>query len=97
MINQVMGVKMVGVNCRGAAPVLNAVMSGEVSVALLVYPLVRIHLDNGKPHALAVTSAKRTSIAPNIPTVQESTGEFEKFFRSEVKRWSELLKEMNLK
>lgn len=72
MINRVMNVNMLNVNYRGAAPVLNAVMSGEISVALMVYPLVRLHLESGKLHAIAVTSAKRTSIAPNIPTIQES-------------------------
>lgn len=72
MISQAAGVKMLGVNYRGAGPVQNAVLSGEVSLAILVYPLARLHVENGKLRPIAVTSAKRSSLFPNVPTVRES-------------------------
>jgi len=72
MISQAAGIKMLSVNYRGAGPVQTAVMSGEVSLAMLVYPLARLQIENGKLRPIAVTSAKRSSLFPDVPTVRES-------------------------
>ncbi len=72
MISQAAGIKMLSVNYRGAGPVQTAVTSGEISLALLIYPLARLQIENGKLRPIAVTSAKRSSMFPTVPTVPES-------------------------
>lgn len=72
LMKQHTGTDMVFVPYRGAGPVMNAVVSGEVGFAMLVTPLVRPHLDNGKLRALAVTSKNRISLMPELPTMIES-------------------------
>lgn len=66
------GIHIVRVAYKGAAPAITALVSGEVQVTLsgvgTLLPLVKA----GKLRALAVTSAKRSSQAPEIPTVSES-------------------------
>ena len=72
LMKQHTGTNMVFVPYRGAGPVMNAVVSGEVGFAMLVTPLARPHLDNGKLRALAVTSKNRISLLPQLPTMAES-------------------------
>jgi tripartite-type tricarboxylate transporter receptor subunit TctC len=66
------GVKMTHVPYKGSAPGLNDVISGQAQVMfdtmLTAYPQVKA----GKVRALAVTSATRSPVAPDIPTVAES-------------------------
>jgi len=66
------GTNMVFVPYRGAGPVMNAVVSGEVGFAMLVTPLARPHVDSGKLRVLAVTSKNRISLMPQVPTMSES-------------------------
>ena len=57
---------------KGAGPALTDLMGGQVSAMIdplpSSYPLVK----GGKLKALAVTSSKRVSFMPNVPTVAES-------------------------
>lgn len=72
LVKQHTGTDMVFVPYRGAGPVMNAVVSGEVGFAMLVTPLARPHLDNGKLRVLAVTSKNRISLLPSVPTMSEA-------------------------
>ncbi len=56
---------------RGAAPAMNALLSGEVHLGFLVPPLVQPYLPAGKMRALAVTARKRAAVLPGLPTLQE--------------------------
>jgi tripartite-type tricarboxylate transporter receptor subunit TctC len=66
------GADMVHVPYKGSTPARVAVMSGEVQVVfdglLPSLPLIK----DGKVRALGVTNARRTGIAPDIPTIAES-------------------------
>lgn len=66
------GTDMVHVPYKGSAPLLTDLLSGEVSAAFdnLLFQLPYIRA--GKTRALAVTSAQRSPLAPEIPTVAES-------------------------
>jgi tripartite-type tricarboxylate transporter receptor subunit TctC len=66
------GVKMVHIPYKGAAPAVIDTMAGNVSVLFAAYPSVSGQERAGKLRALAVTSAKRVEIAPNLPTVAEA-------------------------
>ena len=66
------GLDLVHVPFKGTGPALTAVISGQVQMMfsnmLPAMPQVR----GGKLHGLAVTSAKRSPAAPDVPTVAES-------------------------
>nr|WP_255581587.1 tripartite tricarboxylate transporter substrate binding protein [Cupriavidus sp. AU9028] len=65
-------IKMTHVPYNGSAPILPALVSGEVSVAFdpLLVPMP--HVKSGKINVLAVASAKRWPGEPDIPTMQEA-------------------------
>lgn len=56
---------------RGNTPAVTAVLSGEVDGGILATPGMLPHVQSGKINALAVTSARRSQLAPNLPTVAE--------------------------
>lgn len=72
LLNTMAGMQTVRVPFKGAPPALAALMSGEVQIVIssigTLLPLARA----GKVRALAVTSAKRSIAAPDLPTVQEA-------------------------
>jgi len=65
------GIRQHQVPYKGVAPIVTALMSGEVQSAFLVIPLVKPHLASGRMRAIGVSSAKRSSALPGIPTLQE--------------------------
>lgn len=65
-------IEMLHVPYKGGAPAVNAVIGGEVQVTFNVITGPLPHVRSGKLRALAVSSAKRVEIAPDVPTVIES-------------------------
>lgn len=65
------GIKIQHVPYKGNSPAVMAVMSGEVDAGALATPGMLPHVKAGKINALAVTSRKRSKLAPEIPTVAE--------------------------
>jgi len=57
---------------KGTAPVMNDLLSGQVPVAFGVLPPALGNLQAGKLRAIAVTSKKRFSLLPDVPTFDES-------------------------
>ncbi|MDP9877883.1 tripartite-type tricarboxylate transporter receptor subunit TctC [Variovorax boronicumulans] len=57
---------------RGAAPVINDVLAGQIDLAFGTLPSVAPMLTGGKLRALAVTSAQRSPLLPDVPTFAES-------------------------
>jgi tripartite-type tricarboxylate transporter receptor subunit TctC len=66
------GIDMVHVPYKGAAPANNAVLGGEVQLVIASTVSLLPHVQAGKLRGLAVTTARRTPVAPDIPTVAES-------------------------
>lgn len=66
------GVKMTHVPYKGSAPALTDVMAGQVDLMFDTMLSSMLHVKAGKLKALAVTSAQRSSVAPDLPTVAES-------------------------
>jgi tripartite-type tricarboxylate transporter receptor subunit TctC len=68
------GVKLTHVPFSGAGPALNAVVAGHVGLAALSGETsgLKDFIHAGKLRALAVTSAKRWTARPEIPTVAEA-------------------------
>ncbi|UUZ75255.1 tripartite tricarboxylate transporter substrate binding protein [Polaromonas sp. P1(28)-13] len=55
----------------GGPPILNAMMGGQVHMTLLPASTVMPLVQAGKLAAVAVTSAKRSPLAPELPSMQE--------------------------
>ncbi|HLQ93801.1 MAG TPA: tripartite tricarboxylate transporter substrate binding protein [Xanthobacteraceae bacterium] len=66
------GIQLTHVPYRGAAPALQDVIAGRVDSFFNNIAPVMPLINDGKVRALAVTTAKRTPAAPDIPTVAES-------------------------
>jgi tripartite-type tricarboxylate transporter receptor subunit TctC len=65
------GVDMVHVPYRGSAPALTDLIGGQVHVLFEPLPSTIEHIRGGKLRALAVTTATRQEILPDLPTVGE--------------------------
>lgn len=64
-------VDIVAIPYKGLAAALTAGIAGEVQVVITGLTAGLTHIKSGKLRALAVTTAKRTPAAPDIPTVAE--------------------------
>src|SRR6266446_1865645 len=66
------GIRMVHVPYKGGPPGVNDVLGGRVGIMLAAAPTVLPHIRAGKLRGLAMTSARRSAFAPEIPTIAES-------------------------
>ncbi len=65
------GIDMVHVPYKGAGPALTDVIGGQVQIMCTSPLAVLPHAKSGRLRAIAMTSAKRSRAAPEIPTVAE--------------------------
>ncbi len=66
------GISMVHVPYKGTGPGMTALLSGEVQVAIIGVATILPHMTSGKVRALAVTGARRSQVAPDLPTISEA-------------------------
>ena len=66
------GVEMQHIPYKGSTPALTDVMGGQVQMMFDSTPSAMPFVKSGKLRALAVTTAKRTQAAPDIPSMAES-------------------------
>jgi tripartite-type tricarboxylate transporter receptor subunit TctC len=66
------GVNLVHVPYKGGGPALAAVIAGEVSVYFAPLGVALPHIQQRRLRPLAVTTAKRVSLTPELPTVAET-------------------------
>ena len=66
------GIDVVHVPYKGGAPAVTDLIAGQVQMLFVSIPSVLPHVRAGKLKAIAVSSAKRSASAPDIPTVAES-------------------------
>jgi len=64
-------VKMIHVPFKGGGPAIVALLSGEVPVTFGTAASVSPHTKTGRLRGLAVTSGKRSSVLPDLPTIAE--------------------------
>lgn len=69
---EVTGTSIVHVPFRGGGPALQAVLAGEPSMIIDNLPTALPHIQAGRVKALAVFSAKRASVLPDVPTMVEA-------------------------
>lgn len=66
------GVSMTFISYKGSAPAIQDLIGGQVPVSFETVTVALPHVKAGKARALAVTSAKRTRVLPDTPTMQEA-------------------------
>ena len=77
MLKQYAGVAVTHVPYKGGGPATTAVLSGEVDMAFVPLLSAQPFMKSGKVRVLAVTTAKRSSALPNVPTMKSFYPEFE--------------------
>jgi tripartite-type tricarboxylate transporter receptor subunit TctC len=66
------GLTLAHVPYRGTGPALADLLGGHIPIAFAPIPATHANIDSGKLRGLAVTSGKRSSLVPDIPTIAES-------------------------
>jgi tripartite-type tricarboxylate transporter receptor subunit TctC len=72
LFSRVAGVQMTHVPYKGGAPALAEVMGGQVQLMWGTMPLTLTQVRAGKVKALAVTSARRSPLLPDVPAIGEA-------------------------
>ncbi|MEG1767160.1 MAG: tripartite tricarboxylate transporter substrate binding protein [Comamonas sp.] len=66
------GAQLTHIPYRGSAPAVADLLGGTVAVMFDTVPSALPHIKGGKTRALAVTTAKRSTALPNVPTLAET-------------------------
>lgn len=72
LLAQMTHVKLTHVPYKGQPEALSDLLGARVSMMALTSAIARQQVQSGKLRALAVTSAKRTAVLPDVPTVAEA-------------------------
>ena len=72
LLNMLAGTTIQAVPYKGSAPVTTDVLGGQVPLGVVDVPSALGQVRAGKLRALAVTSKKRISAAPEVPTFEEA-------------------------
>ncbi|WP_370635984.1 Bug family tripartite tricarboxylate transporter substrate binding protein [Paralcaligenes sp. KSB-10] len=66
------GVELLHVPYKGSGPLTTDLIGGQISMSFDTVTPVLPHIQSGKLRALAVTTAKRSSALPDVPTLEEA-------------------------
>jgi len=72
MLNRAVGINLIHVPYKGGPPAVIDAIAGRVQLVITTVIPVSPHIKAARLRPLAVTSAKRTSVYPDVPTVAES-------------------------
>lgn len=72
LLKSMTGIEMIHVPYKGTAPAMVDLLGGRVSAMFDQIATALPHVQSGKLVAIGVTTAKRSAVAPNIPTIAES-------------------------
>lgn len=86
LFNSMAGVKLVHIPYKSSGPAATDLLGGQVAIMFSAPPAVLQHVASGRLRALGVTSSKRLTFIPEIPTIAE-TG----LAGYDVNSWSGLL------
>ena len=72
LFKQTTGIFMTGIPYRGGGPMLTDLLGGTIPMMFINQDAALPYVKAGKLRALAVTSAKRNALYPEVPTIAES-------------------------
>lgn len=71
LIKEALGLKALHVPFNGGPAILNGILGGQIHLTLLPASTVMPLVQSGKLSAIAVTSSKRSPLAPELPSMEE--------------------------
>jgi len=71
LLNRMAGTEIVHAPYKGAGPAAVDLLAGHIEAVIVDLATARTYTESGRLKALAVTSAKRSVVAPDIPTFAE--------------------------
>jgi tripartite-type tricarboxylate transporter receptor subunit TctC len=71
VLKQAAGIKLNNIPYKGSAPTEQAIIAGEIDVALLSVPVVAPQVKAGRMKIYGVTTARRSNLMPDVPTIRE--------------------------
>ena len=74
LFNTMLGVRLTHVAYKGGGPALNDTMGGHIPLYFATIATALSSIKAGKLRALAVTTATRSHMLPDVPTVDEAAG-----------------------
>lgn len=77
IFKSIAGCDILNVPYKGSSAAVTGTMGGEVHMTFQAIPTVMSLIKSGKLRALGVTSAKRTSLVPDMPAISESLPGYE--------------------
>jgi len=69
--SSIAGIQMTHIPYKGSSGVVNAMLAGDIDLTFDSISTSMPQIRSGRMHALAVTSPKRSALAPDVPTMQE--------------------------
>jgi tripartite-type tricarboxylate transporter receptor subunit TctC len=72
LLKMMAGIDLTAVPYKGSGPVATDVLGGQIPVGVVDVPSAIASVKAGKIRALAVTTSRRISVAPEIPTFAEA-------------------------
>ena len=72
LLTSMAGINLVHVPYKGGAPQVMALVGGESQASMATISTVITHVKSGRLRALGVSSAKRSGMMPDVPTIAEA-------------------------
>lgn len=72
MLKTMIGIQLTHVPYKGVALAMNDLLAGQVQITFTVPGSGLPHIKTGRLRGLAVTTAKRSAVVPDLPTIAES-------------------------
>ena len=72
LLKSMAGIDMIHVPYKGSSPAITGLLGGEVSLMFANVADIQSQIKSGKVRALAVTTAKRSNMLPEVPTLAEA-------------------------
>ena len=73
-LNRLEKLEATGIPYKSSPSAMTDVVGGQAQFLVVDLASARPHLQSGRLRALAVTTSKRTALAPDLPTIEESLG-----------------------
>jgi tripartite-type tricarboxylate transporter receptor subunit TctC len=72
LLKQSAGFEMSHVPYKGSNPAATDLLGGHLSAAIIDYTTAKPHIQSGRLRALGQTTAKRSAVVPDVPTIAEA-------------------------
>ncbi|GAA5233183.1 tripartite tricarboxylate transporter substrate binding protein [Verticiella sediminum] len=73
-LNRLLDLQATGIPYKSSPEAMNDVVGGRADFLVVDLASARPHLQSGRLRALAATTAQRSSLAPELPTIEETLG-----------------------